>query len=161
MTDFIAKPLPPRPKLGRRTEVREWYTPGQRALLRVIELVGTQRRVASALNPPQTRTSVGQWLLKGNRVPAEHCPRLQAMTGHRVLASELRPDIEWHFLDPASRIPEADMMRGVARPPELPPPASLTRSDVFDAFAKTAPPPAAGFELDDRGRLHRDGMVAG
>ncbi|MEF3068017.1 helix-turn-helix domain-containing protein [Pandoraea apista] len=58
-----------------------------------IRIVGSATKLASALGV--TKSAVGQWGEEGRRVPAEHCPEIERLTGHAVLCEELRPDINW------------------------------------------------------------------
>ena len=63
---------------------------------RAAEIVGTQALLATALGV--SKSAVGQWKEEGRRVPAEHCPVIERLTGGAVRCEELRPDIEWHVL---------------------------------------------------------------
>jgi DNA-binding transcriptional regulator YdaS (Cro superfamily) len=41
---------------------------------------------------------VNQWANGVRRVPAEHCPRIERITGGAVRCEDLRPDVEWSVL---------------------------------------------------------------
>lgn len=41
---------------------------------------------------------VSQWKLGVRRVPAEHCPEIERVTGGLVRCEELRPDVNWAVL---------------------------------------------------------------
>lgn len=67
-----------------------------------LQPTGLERAIRIAGGPTALARGVGvkshnvvrQWLL--NRVPAEHCPVIERITG--VLCEELRPDVEWAVL---------------------------------------------------------------
>lgn len=63
------------------------------ALNRAIVAAGGISAMARALGL-SSHGVVHQWRL--NRVPAEHCPDIEALTGIRC--EELRPDINWAVL---------------------------------------------------------------
>lgn len=67
--------------------------PRNPALERAIKAAGGISALARALNL-KSHAVVQQWRL--NRVPAEHCPALEAATG--VRCEELRPDVPWGIL---------------------------------------------------------------
>lgn len=56
------------------------------------ERAGGRRALASRLNV--TEAAVGNWKARG--VPAEHCPRIEQITG--VQCELLRPDVAWDVL---------------------------------------------------------------
>jgi DNA-binding transcriptional regulator YdaS (Cro superfamily) len=60
------------------------------------EIVGSQTLLAAALGV--TKGAVPQWRTEGRRVPAEHCPSIERLTGGRVRCEDLRPDIDWAVL---------------------------------------------------------------
>lgn len=60
---------------------------------RAAKLLGSQAALAVALGV--TRAAVGQWKDEGRKVPAEHCPLIEALTGGDVRCEELRPDVKW------------------------------------------------------------------
>lgn len=60
------------------------------------EIVGSQAALASALGV--SNGAVSQWKETGRRVPAEHCPAIEQLTGKRVRCEDLRPDIAWSVL---------------------------------------------------------------
>jgi DNA-binding transcriptional regulator YdaS (Cro superfamily) len=67
-----------------------------------LQLTGLERAIKIAGGPTALARGVGvkshnvvlQWLR--NRVPAEHCPVIERITG--VICEELRPDVEWSVL---------------------------------------------------------------
>lgn len=59
-------------------------------------LLGGQAALASALGV--SRGAVPQWKQEGRSIPAEHCPKVERLTGGKVRCEELRPDIEWEVL---------------------------------------------------------------
>ena len=62
-------------------------------LERAIHEVGGPTNLAKALGL-SGHAVIYQW--KQNRVPAEHCPDVEALTG--VRCEELRPDVNWAVL---------------------------------------------------------------
>lgn len=60
------------------------------------EEVGSQASLAGFLGV--TKAAVSQWKLKGRRVPAEHCPAIERLTGGKVRCEALRPDVPWDVL---------------------------------------------------------------
>jgi DNA-binding transcriptional regulator YdaS (Cro superfamily) len=60
---------------------------------RAAELLGSQVALAAALGV--TKAAVNQWKDEGRRVPAEHCPAIERLTGGAVRCEDLRPDVEW------------------------------------------------------------------
>jgi DNA-binding transcriptional regulator YdaS (Cro superfamily) len=68
-------------------------------------IVGSQAALAVALGV--TRAAVTQWKEVGRKTPAEHCPKIERLTGGKVTCEQLRDDIEWHVLraDPQSTDP--------------------------------------------------------
>lgn len=63
---------------------------------RAAKVLGSQKALASALGV--TKAAVGQWKDKGRRVPAEHCPSIERLTGGSVRCEDLRPDVAWDVL---------------------------------------------------------------
>jgi DNA-binding transcriptional regulator YdaS (Cro superfamily) len=61
---------------------------------RAIKLAGGITKLAEALPGVRGHATVHQWRL--NRVPAEHCPEIERITG--VRCEELRPDVSWEVL---------------------------------------------------------------
>jgi len=59
-------------------------------------IVGSKASLALLLGV--TRAAVGQWSDSGRRVPAEHCPRIEAATKGAVRCEDLRPDVPWQVL---------------------------------------------------------------
>lgn len=66
------------------------------ALDNAVSAVGNQRELARRLGV--TASAVNQCLTGRRRVPASWCPRIEEITGRRVLCEELRPDIHWGVL---------------------------------------------------------------
>lgn len=60
------------------------------------EIVGSHQALAAALGV--TKGALPQWKGEGRRVPAEHCPVIERLTGGRVRCEELRPDMDWGVL---------------------------------------------------------------
>jgi len=69
------------------------------------EIMGSQVALASALGV--TKAAVSQWKDEGRRVPAEHCPAIERLTGGKVRCEDLRPDVPWDVLreQPATPTP--------------------------------------------------------
>lgn len=63
---------------------------------RAARVVGSQTALAVALKV--TKAAVGQWKDAGRRVPAEHCPAIERLTGGQVRCEDLRPDVPWEVL---------------------------------------------------------------
>lgn len=63
---------------------------------RAARAVGSQTALAAALGV--TKAAVGQWKDEGRRVPAEHCPSIERLTGGVVRCEDLRPDVAWDVL---------------------------------------------------------------
>lgn len=68
----------------------------ERALLRAIRLAGSMQAMAVALGI--TRGAVFQWKLPGRKVPANHCPAIEKLTGGEIRCEMLRPDVDWAYL---------------------------------------------------------------
>ena len=76
-------------------------------LERAARLLGSQVALANALGV--TKAAVGQWRDTGRRVPAEHCPHIERLTGGEVRCEELRPDVAWSVLrEQVNPVAEAD-----------------------------------------------------
>jgi DNA-binding transcriptional regulator YdaS (Cro superfamily) len=65
----------------------------EQALEQASEIVGSMQALAEKLGV--TKSAVGQWKLPGRRVPAEHCPAIERLTGGLVRCELLRPDVDW------------------------------------------------------------------
>jgi len=65
-------------------------------IARAAKLLGSQTVLAGALKV--SKGAVSQWKEEGGRVPAEHCPVIERLTGGVVRCEDLRPDIEWNVL---------------------------------------------------------------
>ncbi|MGQ3001275.1 MAG: transcriptional regulator [Hydrogenophaga sp.] len=63
---------------------------------RAAKVVGSQKALADRLGV--TKAAVGQWKEEGRRVPAEHCPEIELLTGGVVRCEVLRPDVKWGVL---------------------------------------------------------------
>lgn len=59
-------------------------------------VLGSQSALAAALKV--SKTAVSQWKEEGRRVPAEHCPQIERLTGGAVRCEQLRPDMAWDVL---------------------------------------------------------------
>lgn len=59
-------------------------------------LVGSQVALAAALGV--TKAAVNQWKAVQRKVPAEHCPVIERLTGGAVRCEDLRPDVLWEVL---------------------------------------------------------------
>lgn len=59
-------------------------------------IVGSQVALALALGV--SKGAVSQWKDDERRVPAEHCPAIERLTGGAVRCEDLRPDIDWAVL---------------------------------------------------------------
>jgi len=73
------------------------------ALDRAVAVVGSLQAVATRLGV--TKGAVGQWKLDGRRVPAEHCPAIERMTGGVVRCEDLRPDVDWAYIRSSAPAP--------------------------------------------------------
>lgn len=70
-------------------------TPEVAALNAAIEQQGGITAFANALNL-SGHAVVQQWRI--NRVPADHCPNIEALTKGAVRCEQLRPDVNWSVL---------------------------------------------------------------
>lgn len=59
-------------------------------------IVGSQVALARELSV--TKAAVNQWKQPGRKVPAEHCPAIERLTGGKVRCEELRSDVDWAYL---------------------------------------------------------------
>lgn len=59
-------------------------------------MLGSMQALAEKLGV--TKGAVSQWKLDGRRVPAEHCPVIERLTGSEVRCEALRPDFDWKFI---------------------------------------------------------------
>mgnify|MGYP000606055625 CR=1 FL=1 len=62
----------------------------------IISCVGSMQALATALG--LTRGAVFQWKLPGRKIPAEHCPAIERLTGGLVRCEQMRPDVDWAYL---------------------------------------------------------------
>lgn len=65
----------------------------EEALDHAAEILGSMQTLGEKLGV--TKGAVGQWKLPGRRVPAEHCPAIERLTGGAVRCESLRPDVDW------------------------------------------------------------------
>lgn len=63
---------------------------------RAAALAGGYEKLAKALGV--TRGAVHQWLDEGRQVPAEHCPKIELITGGQVTCEELNDKVDWGFV---------------------------------------------------------------
>ena len=67
---------------------------GMKPIEIAIQSAGNASQLAKGINvPPQ---SVIFWRDGVRRIPAEYCPRIEALTG--VRCEDLRPDVQWSVL---------------------------------------------------------------
>jgi DNA-binding transcriptional regulator YdaS (Cro superfamily) len=45
-----------------------------------------------------SKGAVSQWKLPGRITPAEHCPKIERLTGGRVRCEELNAKVDWAYL---------------------------------------------------------------
>jgi DNA-binding transcriptional regulator YdaS (Cro superfamily) len=72
----------------------------EEALDRAADIVGSMQSLGERLGV--TKGAVGQWKLPDRRVPAEHCPAIERLTGGIVRCEFLRPDVDWGVLRSSS-----------------------------------------------------------
>ena len=58
------------------------------------KVFGSEAALARALKV--SRAALNQWKKPGRQVPAEHCPRIEALTG--VKCELLCPSVDWAYL---------------------------------------------------------------
>ena len=68
----------------------------KKPLDRAIEKAGSMQALANVLGI--TKGAVFQWKTPGRKIPAEHCPAIERMSGGLVRCEELRPDVDWAYL---------------------------------------------------------------
>lgn len=130
------------------------------------EILGSQAALASALNV--TKAAVNQWKLPGRRTPAEHCPKIEQLTGGRVRCEELRPDVEWGVLreqaapDPVlvdfqDTVPVAEVVEP-AHTVDVPirEDGTVTENERVDPRLAAKVPAVLGVRSVDRIRLERE-----
>ena len=61
-----------------------------------IESAGNANRLAIGIGVPAQ--SVVFWRNGARRIPAEYCPRIEALTNGLVRCEDLRPDVQWSVL---------------------------------------------------------------
>lgn len=94
-----ARGAPPREPAGDAQTPAPLPPIGPAALLRAVDVCGSQSALASAIG--LTQAHVWNWLNRG-RVPAEHCPAIERATQRAVRCELLRPDVDWAYLRLAS-----------------------------------------------------------
>ena len=68
------------------------------ALLKAIEVLGSQKAVAKAAGDNVETGHVYHWLNKADEVPAKYCPGIEAATrekGEAVFCEQLCPGTDW------------------------------------------------------------------
>jgi DNA-binding transcriptional regulator YdaS (Cro superfamily) len=68
----------------------------EKAVELAVHHIGSMQALAEKLGV--TKGAVSQWKLPGRRVPAEHCPQIERLTGGEVCCEDLRPDVDWKFI---------------------------------------------------------------
>lgn len=63
---------------------------------KAVDHLGNATRLARALGI--TTQAVCFWRSGARKVPAEHCPAIEAATGGLVKCEDLRPDVQWAVL---------------------------------------------------------------
>jgi DNA-binding transcriptional regulator YdaS (Cro superfamily) len=98
------------------------------ALDQASEIVGSMQALAEKLHV--TKGAVGQWKLPSRRIPAEHCPAIERLTGGVVRCEVLRPDVDWAIVraSPALETAHAPARRK-DDPPTPPAPGPHRRKD--------------------------------
>ncbi|ARP89803.1 hypothetical protein CAL14_05465 [Bordetella genomosp. 9] len=64
------------------------------------KVFGSEAALARALKV--SRAALNQWKKPGRQVPAEHCPRIEALTG--IKCELLRPSVDWAYLRRSGRV---------------------------------------------------------
>lgn len=64
------------------------------ALDQATKLIGSQAKLASLLGL-SGQSTIANWKLRGNEVPAEHCLKIEKATNGAVTRQELRPHDYW------------------------------------------------------------------
>lgn len=59
--------------------------------------MGSQRALGEAVGIGQA--AVGNWVMRGSKVPPEHCAAIEVATGRAVTRQDLRPD-DWQKIWP-------------------------------------------------------------
>lgn len=67
------------------------------------KVFGSEAALARALKV--SRAALNQWKKPGRQVPAEHCPRIEALTG--VRCERLCPSVDWAYLRKPRRVKRA------------------------------------------------------
>lgn len=52
-----------------------------------------------------SKGAVSQWKLPGRVTPADHCPRIERLTGGMVRCEELNPKVDWAYLRTGGETP--------------------------------------------------------
>lgn len=74
------------------------------------KVFGSEAALARALKV--SRAALNQWKKPGRQVPAEHCPRIEALTG--VKCELLCPSVDWAYLRKPRRAKPAKAMSASA-----------------------------------------------
>lgn len=86
-----------------------------------VQVLESQAALAECLGVKQQ--NVWNWIKRGDRVPAQHCPAIERATQARVTCEQLRPDVSWSRIadttwpHPGGR-PVIDVARADAAPTE-------------------------------------------
>lgn len=70
----------------------------QDALKKVIDIVGSQDRLAREIGGHVKQAHISYWLRQAKSVPAEYCPRIERIVRSAVRCEELNPDVDWWVL---------------------------------------------------------------
>lgn len=70
----------------------------QEALQKVIDIVGSQSRLAREIGGGVRQAHIHYWLTQAAVVPAEHCPSIERIVNHEVLCEDLNPRVDWAVL---------------------------------------------------------------
>ena len=73
---------------------------------RAAEILGTTLEGLGSLLGV-SKGAVSQWKDSGRRVPAEHCPKIEKMTGGAIRCEELNDRIDWAYLRAATEPEQA------------------------------------------------------
>lgn len=66
------------------------------ALKKAIDIVGGVTNLS--LDIGVDHSLISKWLYGNSKIPAEYVIKIVAATKNKILADELRPDIQWHIL---------------------------------------------------------------
>jgi DNA-binding transcriptional regulator YdaS (Cro superfamily) len=68
----------------------------QAALMRAIEIVGSQSALARALGKKQPY--VPKWLKSATGLPADYCPDVERLTDRQVRCEHLNDSVDWQYV---------------------------------------------------------------